>query len=513
MKKVYSLILISFFFISQSFAQDDLKIVSCKSKTEVFQLLDSTLLKDLRNRHIVKNLEFHGDPRSIGYYSNGDALGMTNSTGIVMATGLVDHIEGANSDCDSDTGPFNIGIKDNADMNQLAGTNTFDASIIEFDITICHAICSRGFRLYYVFGSEEYGTSSHGTEINDCFGTFISDEEGEITGEFSNESENLATIPLTKTYMGTNNIHCGEYDNCKEKPAAKKLGGDTIGKHARFLIWNDHFSEGSLSQLNMLTSPIIINKTLACGTYHIKIAIADAKDDKVISAVFIENNQFNIPFYELKVEFSNPKTEIISKDINHADLHFEYEGEFTEKGKMELEYSGTAVRGVDYLHDNLNNQANDLVDFIVESNNTKNTQIISTGNCTEKPKSVVIAYKPLNVDYYLYADTLWIHDQKPSIQDEVNSEYDLFIPTIFSPNQDGKDDYFAIKYKGDIQRYQCVIYDLQGKKVFITEDINEQWDGKVNGKLVPQGCYVVKVEIKSDNKNPKRYSKTIILSK
>lgn len=63
------------------------------------------------------------------------------------------------------------------------------------------------------------------------------------------------------------------------------------------------------------------------------------------------------------------------------------------------------------------------------------------------------------------------------------------IPTAFSPNNDGFNDYFQIKYH-DLSNFQIEVFDLEGNRVFYTEDPNFKWNGAdPKGKRLPEGEY------------------------
>jgi gliding motility-associated-like protein len=55
----------------------------------------------------------------------------------------------------------------------------------------------------------------------------------------------------------------------------------------------------------------------------------------------------------------------------------------------------------------------------------------------------------------------------------------------FTPNNDGLNDCYGIKYWGSITKLEFSIYNRWGQRVFFTTDPNGCWDGKING--VPQG--------------------------
>lgn len=62
----------------------------------------------------------------------------------------------------------------------------------------------------------------------------------------------------------------------------------------------------------------------------------------------------------------------------------------------------------------------------------------------------------------------------------------VFVPTAFTPNNDGLNDVFEIKSNA-ITELEFVIYDRWGAKIFETNNLNAQWDGKFKNKaLEPQ---------------------------
>ncbi len=65
---------------------------------------------------------------------------------------------------------------------------------------------------------------------------------------------------------------------------------------------------------------------------------------------------------------------------------------------------------------------------------------------------------------------------------------ELFIPTAFSPNNDGQNDFLYVM--GDcISNLQLAIFDRWGEKVFETTDQTVGWDGTFNGKKLDAGVF------------------------
>jgi gliding motility-associated-like protein len=69
--------------------------------------------------------------------------------------------------------------------------------------------------------------------------------------------------------------------------------------------------------------------------------------------------------------------------------------------------------------------------------------------------------------------------------------YGIYLPTAFSPNDDGINDLFfpRISYEVDMN-FEMVIYNRWGEQVFRTKDIKKGWDGICNGVKCPEEVYI-----------------------
>lgn len=70
----------------------------------------------------------------------------------------------------------------------------------------------------------------------------------------------------------------------------------------------------------------------------------------------------------------------------------------------------------------------------------------------------------------------------------------IWIPNAFIVN--GVNNVFkpVISF-ADFENYQMIIYNRWGDQIFETTDIEEGWDGKVNGKLVQEGQYMYYISV------------------
>ena len=79
-----------------------------------------------------------------------------------------------------------------------------------------------------------------------------------------------------------------------------------------------------------------------------------------------------------------------------------------------------------------------------------------------------------------------------SIFVEVDPSSSLYIPNIFSPNDDGNNDVYLVRGKG-ISLFLLQIYNRWGQLVFESNDIENGWDGTKDGNPFNQGVFVYKI--------------------
>lgn len=76
------------------------------------------------------------------------------------------------------------------------------------------------------------------------------------------------------------------------------------------------------------------------------------------------------------------------------------------------------------------------------------------------------------------------------VVDEVDCSCTVFMATAFSPNQDGRNDFFDIKQNCDISEVTLEIYNRWGQQVFAGIGADAVWDGRISGATAPEGVYV-----------------------
>lgn len=101
---------------------------------------------------------------------------------------------------------------------------------------------------------------------------------------------------------------------------------------------------------------------------------------------------------------------------------------------------------------------------------------------------------------------------------KVYEDYGLYVPNVFTPNGDGLNDIFQPKGFG-ITKFQMMIYDRWGEKVYETSDIEKGWDGKkqskhdVNYATGPDGSYTWQIKLTNVFGEAKEFTGHVILMK
>lgn len=71
------------------------------------------------------------------------------------------------------------------------------------------------------------------------------------------------------------------------------------------------------------------------------------------------------------------------------------------------------------------------------------------------------------------------------------------MPNSFTPNGDGINDCFGIKYWGEVQNLDFSIYNRFGQRVFYTNDVTKCWDGTCNQQLQQPDVFVYVIRAKT----------------
>jgi gliding motility-associated-like protein len=72
----------------------------------------------------------------------------------------------------------------------------------------------------------------------------------------------------------------------------------------------------------------------------------------------------------------------------------------------------------------------------------------------------------------------------------------IFVPTAFTPNNDGKNDRWRIPFLDPVWGATVSVYNRYGQQVYKVSGAMVDWDGKLNGQPQPTGVYVYQVRFR-----------------
>jgi hypothetical protein len=196
----------------------------------------------------ITNVKVTGSPKAIGTFTGGLADGLSIDGGVIMSSGDISTAAGPNT---SEGTTASLGTAGDAQLDSIiAPLQTHDAVIIEFDaVTV-----SNSFSIRYVFASEEY-KEYVGSPYNDVFAFFV-------------DGQNIALVPGSSQPVAVNTInHIQNSGLYHDNPANSGFFGTSF--------------DGFTSEL---TAFAVVDPGT---THHIKLAIADASDSILDSAVFL----------------------------------------------------------------------------------------------------------------------------------------------------------------------------------------------------------------------------------
>ncbi|MDA9572791.1 choice-of-anchor L domain-containing protein [Flavobacteriaceae bacterium] len=212
------------------------------------------------------------DVNGIGYFSE-ISDNFEFSQGIILSSGDASLGTGPNpgigNESSGDFGwPGDIDLTTLLEQTDSANDNTNNASVIEFDfVPISNNISFR-----FIMASEEYDQGSFECSFSDIFGFFLTSEDGVTT--------NLAVLPDSDTPILVTNIHP---DNGVCGAANPEYFGGYVAEGESPIAY-DGYTRAFTAQSEVVPGQ----------TYHIKLAVADAGDSALDTAVFLEGGSFDL---------------------------------------------------------------------------------------------------------------------------------------------------------------------------------------------------------------------------
>lgn len=213
----------------------------------------------------VSNVTFVGDKSQAGtFVADPGTIGF--DAGVVLSSGDIADTVGPNTVDDKTTA---FGTAGDADLDTLSGFDTYDAAVLEFDFT------ANADTVYfrYVFASEEYNEYVN-SPFNDTFAFFVNGVNCATVPDGSG-----GFVPVTVNTINNGNPY-------SDASTATNPG----------LFRNNDLDDGGgsiFTEMDGLSVVLTCMASVNVGANHMKLAIADASDQALDSAVFLEQGSLS----------------------------------------------------------------------------------------------------------------------------------------------------------------------------------------------------------------------------
>jgi len=273
-----------------------LVFICCKTVTVSAQNI--TVDDSYTARQLVENILVNSSCASVSnFFISGDTapVGQNSYGYFTNASGSFPFTEGillSTWSANNSKGPYffyrgdgnDSGWPGDTDLNQAIGISSTNATVLEFDFTPLTNFLS----FDYIFASNEYKDESP-CQYSDGF-AFLIKEKGSAA-----DYQNLAVIPDTRTPVSSINI----------RPTTPL--GSCSAVNEKYYNGNNTVS----SPINYAGQTVVMNaqtNVVAGMTYHIKLVIADDKNQYYDSAVFLKAGSFapKIDLGSDRLAVSNP---------------------------------------------------------------------------------------------------------------------------------------------------------------------------------------------------------------
>ena len=245
------------------------------------QTADGLIQQKLAGRGVVlSGGAFNGstaalNSNQIGVFNRGTITFPINS-GVVMTTGNRTSVAQTSTALSDDY--MAAGASDQQ-LASIATNSLNDKAVLDFDFVAF----SDTFAFNYVFASEEYPQYVC-SDFNDVFGFFVTGYDP-VLG-VNPRTWNVALLPNSVTPVSINTVN----------------GGVSAGSASPCILTNTQYFHNNTSYpvFNGYTVKLTASAAImACRSYHMHLAIADAGDQRLDSGVFLEEGSFYSPTVEM----------------------------------------------------------------------------------------------------------------------------------------------------------------------------------------------------------------------
>lgn len=123
------------------------------------------------------------------------------------------------------------------------------------------------------------------------------------------------------------------------------------------------------------------------------------------------------------------------------------------------------------------------------------TPCYKLSSCTD---AIVTAVADSNLTYTITAtDINACRDTVQITLHKISDENKVYVPSAFTPNNDGLNDKFGVISDMPLSDFRFSIYNRWGKVIFQSKDQSKKWDGIFNSQPLPSGTYIWLLQYKN----------------
>lgn len=130
-------------------------------------------------------------------------------------------------------------------------------------------------------------------------------------------------------------------------------------------------------------------------------------------------------------------------------------------------------------------------------------------SCTNCPNPIA---SPIETTTYVVTATPnnGCEEATDTVTVRVDIDRSVFVPNIFTPNDDGQNDYLIATSK-NIESINMQVFDRFGAKIFQTQNIGDWWDGRYNNRPVGTGVYIYFMDVTFQDGSQRQFNGHVTL--
>ncbi len=140
-----------------------------------------------------------------------------------------------------------------------------------------------------------------------------------------------------------------------------------------------------------------------------------------------------------------------------------------------------------------------IIDPVAEIKSDKKAEVAKTSEISVKIKNTSNESidKQITKEFNTLDNNNVVAPGNPLAADapKTDTQTKLFVPSAFSPNGDGVNDVFKIPVEGIVD-LKCMIFTLEGEKVYEWSGIEGSWDGKTGIEKMQKNIFIYNIKVK-----------------